>query len=179
MKIIQHNTPTEYHQHIVDRLCKSSVFPISEKVVAKVHQMLQPGPTMVLFSGGWRLNIDATYLEVDGFKSVAVAQTKKKTYFVDINNTKLLLKILNDSRTKNILFLHSGMFCNYKHIAELITSMDQWAINDAQVILSVPTIRTDFNRLKYSCADIARQYSAEYIEDSFIIKRNRQLSKQA
>ena len=174
MKTVQYTTP-----NAMSLSYNISVYPLSDHVINCVESHLSGGPTAILFSGGWRLNFDAVYLEYKNYQNTNIPNLPKKTYFVDVSNTALIHKVLCDLGTKNVLFLHSASFCNYRSLNQLAKNMDDFAVSGAQVILTVPTTRTNFNRLKYSCEDIAQQYSAEYVDDSFIIKRNRQLSKQA
>ena len=174
MKTVQHTVSDAMTQHY-----NISVYPMSTTVNNHIKSLLQPGTTVILYSGGWRLDFDAVYLELNNYQTLNIPNTPKKTYFIDPKNTALIHKVLCDIDAKNVLFLHSAWFCNYQSMDKLIASMDKFLIYGAQIILSVPAIRTDFNRLKYSCEDIAQQYSAEYVDDSFIIKRNKQLSKQA
>jgi|LakMenEpi03Aug12_release.lakeMendotaPanAssembly.Ray.scaffolds.fasta_scaffold134049_1 hypothetical protein len=174
MKTVQYIIP-----NVMIRSYNISVYPLSNHVINRVESQLCDGPTAILFSGGWRLNFDAVYLEYNNYQNINIPNLPKKTYFVDVSNTALIHKVLRDFGAKNVLFLHSASFCNYRSLDQLAKNMDDFAVSGAQVILTVPTTRTNFNRLKYSCEDIAQQYSAEYVDDSFIIKRNRQLSKQA
>ena len=174
MKIVQHTVSSKMTQYY-----NVSVYPMSTAIINYIKSLLLPGPTVILFSGGWRLDFDAMYLELNSFKTVDIPTIPKNTYFVNPTNTALIHKVLTDVGAQNALFLHSAMFCNYRSVEQLAENVQQYLNSVPQVILTIPTIRTDFNRLKYSCEDIAQQYSAEYIDDSFIIKRNRQLSKQA
>ena len=169
MKIVQHTVSDAMAQHYYN----VSVYPMSTAVSNHIKSLLQPGTTAILYSGGWRLDFDAEYLELNTYQTLNIPNIPKKTYFIDPKNTESIHKVLCKIDAKNVLFLHSAWICNYQSLDKVIASTDKFLLYGAQIILSVPAIRTDFNRLKYSCADIAQQYSAEYVDDSFIIKRNR------
>ena len=175
MQVVQHPSFLNSLRHTYNL----SFYPISKTVTDHVKSLLRPGPTVVLFSGGWQLDFDAMYLELNSFQNVNIPNIPKNTFFVNPANTTLIHKVLADVGAENALFLHSAMFCDYQPVGQLVEKMEQYLNCVPQVILTIPVIRTDFNRLKYSCEDVAQQYYAEYVEDSFIIKRNRQLSKQA
>lgn len=175
MKIVQHPSFLNSLRHTHNL----SFYPVSNTVTEHVKSLLRPGPTVILFSGGWQLDFDAIYLELNSFQTIDIPNIPKNTYFINPANTALIHKVLTDVGAQNALFLHSAMFCDYGYIGQLAEKIQQYLNSVPQVILTIPTIRTNFNRLKYSCEDIAQQYSAEHIDDSFIIKRNRQLSKQA
>jgi len=172
MKIIQTNNVPQLDDTVLKALSTACVYPMSDVVMSRVIDCLIPGATAILFSGGWRFNLDAIYFEEKKFKALPSIKTHDKMYFVTTDNIDLVTTVLKKTSVKNILFLHSAEFCNYRCVSTLIDCMNDYLIPGAQAILTVPTIRTDFNRLKYSCKDIAQKYSAEYVDHAFIFKRN-------
>jgi hypothetical protein len=179
MKIIESNAIQNPTVEVLSKIAQSGVYPISNNIVEYVKSSLLTGRTAVLFSGVWRFDLDAVYIENKNFKSLNWTHSYNQVYFVNVSKTELIGKFLQKNKIVNVLILHSAEWCQYRHIEQITQSAECYLDIAQQIIITVPNIRTDFNRLKYSCQDIAQKYSAEYIEDSFIIKRNRQLSKQA
>ena len=161
---------------------QTSVYNISTSLVEFVQSKLHAGTTAVLFSGHWRFNFDATYLEAKFFKDTKIT-AKEKTYFVEpiglgirpnhIADVELHDKIMHDTNATNILILHSALFCNYQSIDIIIDRMKSYQqFHPKQIVLSVPYQRVNFNRLKYTAADIAQQHQLHLVQDSFIVQLN-------
>jgi hypothetical protein len=155
---------------VITQRFQKSIYPFSTNIEDCVRSKLHKGKTVVLFSGSWRFDFDATYLEVEFFKNNTIS-LKDNTFFVDPNNIELLDKIMYDQDASNILILHSAFFCNYQTLDTIINQARYYQkFCSKQVILSIPQYAVNFNRLKHSTNDIAQQYQAEIIDDSFIIQ---------
>jgi hypothetical protein len=172
MKIIERYSDSNIlsNAEITTERFQKSVYSISTTVTESIRSRLTPGKTTVLFSGGWRFDFDAIYLESKSFSNSKIL-SNKKTYFVEPNNTKLFNKVMHDMHASNILILHSGFFCNYQPLDKIIAQMKQyWQFHPKQIILSVPQEKINFNRLKYCAADLAEQYQAEIIDNCFVVQ---------
>ena len=172
MKVIQQYSDSTFLDtvEVATQQFQKSIYNISADVIECVRSKLHAGNTAVLFSGHWRFDFDATYLEHKIFKNNTIV-SKKKTYFVEPSDEKLFDKIMYDINASNILILHSGIFCNYQPMDKIIDKMKNYQKFDPkQIILSVPHGKIDFNRLKYSVSDIAQQYQIEIVDDSFIVQ---------
>ena len=159
---------------------QTSVYPISIGVVKHIVSKLRPGKTVILFSGSWRFDFDATYLEASFFENSTMLLSNN-TYFVepiglDIrpnkpNDEELFDKIMHDANAANVLILHSALFCNFQSMDKIIDRMKRYQkFQPQQIVLSVPYGRVHFNRLKYTANDVAQHYQAEIVDDSFVIQ---------
>lgn len=159
---------------------KSSVYNISAPVIKFVQEKLQPGKTVVLFSGSWRFDFDATYLEASFFKDNTMSLSPN-TYFVEpvgldirpntSSDYKIFNEIMYNIAAQNILIIHSALFCNYQSMDVIINRMKMYQqFGPKQIILSVPTSGVHFNRLKLTANGVAQQYQAEIVDDSFILQ---------
>ena len=159
---------------------QASIYHISNNIIECVRATLQTGNTAVLFSGSWRFNFDATYLEAKFFEDTTIS-LKENTYFVEpigldirpscVADEELHDKIMHNINAANVLILHSALFCNYQSMDTIIDRMKRYQrFHPKQVILSVPHERVNFNRLKYSANDIAQQYQTEIVDGSFVIQ---------
>ena len=175
MKIIKNYSEISFinHEDIITQRFQHSVYDIPDSVVKYVNSKLIPGITTILFSGSWRFNISAVYIEAKIFQNNKCKITNP-TYFVEPENSKLFDKIMYRMRPTNILFLHSAFFCNYQSLDLIIERMNKyWLYQPQQIILSIPQNKVIFNRLKFSCQDIAEQYQAQFIEDCFVLQKNK------
>lgn len=174
MKVVQHYSDSTFLNttRVVTERFKKSTYDISQDVIESVRSKLLAGDTVVLFSGGWRFNFDAIYIEHKIFENNTIL-SKEKTYFVDPTDVKLFDNIMYDINASNILILHSAGFCNYQPMDKIIDKMKNYQkFNPKQIILSIPHQRIHFNRLKYSTSDIAQQYKIKTIHNSFIVQLN-------
>ena len=155
---------------VVTQRFQKSIYDISTGVTESIRSKLLPGKTVVLFSGSWRFNFDAVYLEAKIFDRNTIS-LHSQTYFVEPNNTKLFDKVMHGIHATNILILHSGFFCNYKSLDVIVEQMSTYQqYCPKQIVLSIPQERVSFNRLKYSVNDVAQQYQAEVVDNCFIIQ---------
>ena len=174
MKVIQHYSDSTFLDttKVVTEQFQKSTYNISTDVIEFVKSKLHFGNTAVLFSGRWRFDFDAVYVEHKIFKNNSIS-LKEKIYFVDPTDIKLFDNIMYDINASNILILHSAFFCNYQPMDKIIDKMKKYQkFNPKQIILSIPHQRIHFNRLKYSTSDIAAQYQIEIIDDSFVVQLN-------
>ena len=158
----------------------ASVYNISATVIKFAQSTLRNGKTVVLFSGSWRFDFDATYLEASFFENSTMS-LNNNTYFVEPiglgirpngpNDEELFDKIMYNAAAANVLILHSALFCNYQSMTTIIDRMKSYQrFCPKQILLSVPHGMVHYNRLKYTANDVAQQYQAEIVDDSFVIQ---------
>jgi hypothetical protein len=91
------------------------------------------------------------------------------TLFIDPSKQNLLDYTLKKINPTNLLVLNSATIINYKtwgEMKEVVNHMSQFTPN---LIVSIPTQRLDFNRLKYSNTNIAELLGGTIVEDTIII----------
>ena len=182
MKIIEKYVDSTFldHAEVRTQRFQTSVYPISADVIQAVRSKLHPGKTVMLFSGSWRFDFDATYLEARFFKN-STMPLNENTHFVEpigldirpnvLDDEELFDKIMYNTTAANILILHSVLFCNYQSMDTIIDRMKRYRqFRPKQIILSVPHGSVHFNRLKYTANDVAQQYQAEIVDDSFVVQ---------
>jgi hypothetical protein len=146
--------------------------PLSPAVIDFVKQNLLPGPTTCLYSGGWRLDFEATYLEFKPWKNDQT-QFHPNTLFVDHNQTKLFELTLKELAPANLLVLHNDWWTCHHPLEKLVDMLDELGVAtgnpDIQVICSLPLRHVNFNKLKYSNDDIAKIYNGHVVNDSLVL----------
>lgn len=153
---------------VVNQRFQLSVYDISPAVLDLVLSKSVQGNTVTLLSGSWRFNFDATYIEHKTF-ATSTLKLHKNTVFVDWSNLTAVDTLMSKLQAKNILILHSGMFCRYRHIDTVVDQMLYYKkFNPGQITLSTPSQALDFNRLKYSVNDIASKYQAKLLDNNLI-----------
>lgn len=146
--------------------------PIPDSVLDHVKKLLQPGPTVCMFSGSWRLVLPATYLELRQFKHSQIT-FHPQTLFVEPNETKLFELTLSRLRPVNLLILHNDWWTAHLPVDQLIKKLTELCpyvrAQQGQVVCTLPLIHLNFNKLKYSNHDIAAQFDGAVVHDSMIL----------
>ncbi len=155
---------------VVDARFLASVYPINNNILSCIKNCLLPGSTVVICSGGWRLNLDAIYIESKVFQSTTLP-CPSQTYFTDLGNKNLLSCVLDKMQPTNILFVHSGFFTSYRKIQNIIQDINWYAQYGKQVVMSSPTNKFDFNRLTTTLSQLAQDLGGFSIDDSIIVQR--------
>lgn len=150
------------------------VYDIPLSVVDEVKKLLLPGKTVAFFSGSWRLDLDATYLELKMFKD-SLIKFHPLTLFVDHNNHQVFDYTMKKLAPTNFLILHNDWWIGHCLLEDLIVKLDSfikyvrpWG---GQIICTLPVIHTNFNKLKMSLEDLTQQTNGKIIDDSLIIVR--------
>jgi hypothetical protein len=148
--------------------------PIPDAVLDHVQKLLLPGPTVCMFSGSWRLQLAATYLELRQFKNSKLA-FHPRTLFVNLDETKLFHLTLSCLSPANLLILHNDWWTGHHPVDNLVTKLDNLCQyvqgQQGQVICSLPLVHLNFNKLKYSNNDIALRFDGTIVHDSMILVR--------
>lgn len=154
---------------VIDQQFQKSVYDISPLAIDYIKTKLQPGPVAVLFSGGWRFDFDAVYLEHKIYKNTTLTN-HERTYFIDLDNKSLLNALLKKINASNTLIINSSMF-DYDSLLNIIDQLPQYQLQPGQILCSVPHCRVNFNRLKYSVEDMAKKVQAQVVDDCFVIQK--------
>ena len=174
MKILEPGTPSSLKlqdTQVISKLYEKTLYTISDAVLNTVKQQLKPGKTIVLCSGSYRLDIDATYVENIIFKN-SDKPHHKNAMFVDLGRDEIVNLIFKKVKPSNILILHSALFCQYRNVEKITADMNhlkQYVDPGGQVILTVPHVRINYNRLTTSLDTLAANIPALLIDEDLII----------
>jgi len=146
----------------------STLYAVSPAVLSYVTEKLNPGKTLVLFSGGNRFDLDATYLEPKMFSCLDI-NWKPNTIFVDPARQDLILYSIKKINPDNLLILNSGVFMNYRSWQEIKHELEQYQQCAGRVIATLPLTRFDFNRLKYTNQQIAEHLNGTVIDSTVVV----------
>jgi hypothetical protein len=167
MKILSEIPPVISEEFALEQYW-SSVFPLSLKVIDYVTDLINSESTVVLYSGGPRLNYDAIYIEPAIFSTLPVAWNQK-TLFLDPKNKILLNYTIRKLNPKNLLILNSNIFIRYRLWNEILLDIQNYKNMAEKVIVSMPVNRFDFNRLKFSIKDITKELNGQIIDNTIIL----------
>ena len=134
-------------------------YDINNSIVSAVKNQLLEGTTIFMFSGSWRLDFAATYLELRLFRNCGLP-FHRSTLFVEPNELKLFNLTLSRLAPTNLVILHSDYWCHNSSVEDLLNRLDQLLLYvqpGGQVICTVPLRHIHFNRLTMSTADLLEQ----------------------
>ena len=145
------------------------MYDIEPKIIEHVGNLLLGEKTLVMYSGSWRLNFDATYIELRMMKNCSL-NFHKSTLFVEPKEPKLVELTLKSIRPDNIAIIHSDYWVGHQPIEQLIKNIDnlvRYVQPGGQVICTVPLIHVNFNRLTTTYHDLG----FDIVDDSIVIVR--------
>jgi len=117
-------------------------------IVDQIKNLMRPGKTHVMFSGGWNYDFDAVYFEQSQYK-ILNKNFVGPFAFVDQQLSDTTQTILKNNLCNNLLFLNSTML-RYLSIEELndrLSSYKQYITKDGIIIAVIPLSLIKFNRL--------------------------------
>jgi hypothetical protein len=168
MKVLSEIPVLADQEYIVDQWL-SSLYPISNNLMTWVQSKMQPGNTVVLFSGQHRFEFDATYIEPNFLSNTKHLNQSKKIIFANQNNPITLNYALKKLKIKNLLVINTAHFIGYRHWEEIAVDIKELKKYTEQVIITLPIERFDFNRLKYSNEQIAKALNGDIIDSTVVI----------
>jgi len=145
------------------------MYDVESDVINHVNNLLTNDKTVVMYSGSWRFDLDAVYLELKMMQDCNL-QFHKSTLFVEPMQPKLVNLTLKSIRPKNIAILHSDYWTAHQPVDQLLEKMDsllQYVQPGGQVICTVPLIHLNFNRLTRTYQDLG----FDIVGDSVVIVR--------
>jgi hypothetical protein len=167
MKILSEIPPLVNDKFLIEKY-ESTLYPLSNKVVDYVSELIIESNTVVLFSGGNRLNFDATYIEPKMFLKADI-QWKPKTLFVDPSRTQHVNYVIKKLNPTHLLILNTNMFIRYRLWKDILGDIQHYKKLADKVVVSLPINRFDFNRLKYTDNMITNMMGGTLIDNTIII----------
>ncbi len=146
---------------------ESTLYSLPNSVLEYVKSLLNPGQTVVLFSGSSRLNFDALYMESNFFSKSSV-KWHPETIFVDPKSNTAIEYAIKKLNVENLLILNSTLFIKYRSWKKIFDDIQNYKKISKKVIVTLPINRFDFNRLKYSVNDIAKMLNGIVLDDTII-----------
>jgi hypothetical protein len=146
----------------------SSVFPISADVLNYVGGRITGNNTVGLFSGSPKLRFDATYIEPFVFSTLPVTW-HKNTIFADPKNKKLLNYTIKKLNPDTLLILNSNLFIRYRVWSDILQEIHDLKKLAARVVVTVPMLRFDFNRLKFTEQEITSKLGGILLDNTVIV----------
>lgn len=156
--------------HILTERMINSVYLMSDRLISCVAEKLSDKDNVILFSGSWRFNFNATFIEHKGFQGATI-DFHTNTLFVN-PDTPLIKYTLGKLNPKVIAILHSGTFLKYRKISDImydLSTLKHFIQPHGKVIATLPIDRVNFNRLTTSITQLTSDLSAEYIDNALII----------
>jgi len=148
---------------------QSSLYPVPDSVIDWVSNHLLDGQTVVLFSGEHRFDFDATYIEPNLLSNIKKQYRHPNVIFADQNKPVTLNYALKKLNIKNLLLLNTAHFIRYRHWEEILVDIQHLKQYSDRIIVTMPILRFDFNRLKYSNQDIATKLGGVLLDDTVVI----------
>ena len=149
---------------------KFMVYDLPPDVIEHVKNLLLPGKTVVMFSGSWRLDLDATYLEPRMFKN-SLLEFHDSTLFVEPNEQKLFDLTLSKLSPTNLLILHNDWWTAHHPIDQLIFNLDQFLKyvrpHQGQIICTLPESHVNFNKLTTTLDDLCQQTNGHMLSSNW------------
>jgi hypothetical protein len=155
--------------------CRFLSYNVDPDVLTCVENILLPGQTTFMFSGSWRLNYDATYIELKMFET-AQLEFHKSTLFVEPENIKLYNLVLKSLSSVNLIILHSDYWVQHRTVEQILVRLDQllpYVQEGGQIICTVPFNHIHFNRLTTTRENVLTEIGGYQINDSIVIVRKK------
>ena len=167
MNIISEIPPLINEKFLVEQY-NSTLYPLSEKIIDHISSVIDDSSSIVLFSGGSRLNFNAAYIEPQMF-SKANINWKPQTLFIDPSQNKLINYTIKKLNKTNLIILNTSLFIKYRSWELILQDIQYYKTLVDRVIVSLPIERFDFNRLKFSSHAIASMMGGILLDDTIII----------
>jgi hypothetical protein len=145
-------------------------YGITEPIMDYIKKQILIQPTVFMFSGSWRLDFDATYLELKIAQHYPLPFAKG-TLFVEPNHLELFDLTLKSLRPVHLAIIHSDYWVGHRPIDDVVTHLDyltRYVQPGGQVFCTVTLRNVNFNRLTTSYNDLG----FDIVDDSMIIKRS-------
>lgn len=169
MQIIDH-VPNQINAQYLREQYAVNLYAVSSVLLDSVKSHTIPGKIVCLFSGAERVPGADVYIEPAMFKD-SRQDWPGQTIFVDPSRTDLLNLTLTRSKIDNLLIINSVWFSQYQHWTVIKNRVLEFQSYARKLIVTIPLDRFDWNRLRYSTAQIAATMGAEIIENSLLICR--------
>jgi hypothetical protein len=91
--------------------------------------------------------------------------------FVDPSAPDLVCYAIKKIKPNNLLIINSAVFIGYRNWQDIKQDLDNFKQFVDQIIVTIPLIRLDFNRLKYTNLQIASLLNGVVVDDTVVICR--------
>lgn len=146
---------------------RGMVYGLPPALLQHVMTLVEPGPVAFLFSGSWRLNIDATYVELKSYRHCGLPW-HPNTIFVEPERPDLYQYALRHLQASTLVMLHSDYWTGHRPVWEIFEHMQQLC-PPSRVICSLPLAHANFNKLTHSVSDLCDQMPALSVFDDSLI----------
>lgn len=145
---------------------------IGLNVINQIKNLMQPGRTHVMFSGGWNYDFNAVYFEQSQYKILNKNFVGVGT-FVDQQLSDTTQMILKNNPCNNLLFLNSTIlrYLSIKELNERLSSYKQYITKDGIIIAVIPLSLIKFNRLNITKELLLTMLNCTMLEDYLLICR--------
>jgi len=151
--------------------CRAMVYPLDDGLLDRVMSLTLPGKTVFLFSGSWRLEVDAVYVELKHFQNCRL-KWHPGTLFAEPNQKNFYHYMLRKLQPQNFVILHSDYWAGSRPLHRILQDLDDLAGIAPRVICSLPLRHANFNKLTLSVQDLCDLYSGVSVSgDSLVIVR--------
>lgn len=148
-------------------------YALTDNILPAVAQRLRSGVTVFLFSGSWKLEFDAVYIEPKIFQHVGL-QFHPRTIFIKPELEKLYQLTLKSLNPTNLIILHSDFWLGHRPIEQVVQGLNDltdYIAPGGQVLCTCPVNHLNFNKLKFSTNDIVQVLDAELVDNSIFITK--------
>jgi hypothetical protein len=166
MKILK-KIPDHNEKYLLARY-QATFYPISAPVDEFIKDYTKNKTTTILFSGGYRLNIDGTFIEPSMF-SRAKIDWKPNTLFIDPANLQLIEYCIKKINSDVLCIINSTLWIQYQDWQAILDNIKKCRKLTKNILVTLPLNRFDFNRLKYSYEKIADELGGVVIDDTIVI----------
>lgn len=150
---------------------QAMVYPLDDGLLDRVMSLTLPGKTVFLFSGSWRLEVDAVYIELKHFQDCRL-NWHPRTLFAEPNQKDFYHYMLTKLQPQNFVILHSDYWTGHRPLDRILQDLDDLASIAPRVICSLPQRHANFNKLTLSVQDLCDLYlGVDIFNDSLIITR--------
>lgn len=151
--------------------CRAMVYPLDDGLLDHVMSLTIPGKTVFLFSGSWRLNNDAIYIELKHLQDCKLSW-HPNTVFAEPNQKKSYLYILKKLQPQNFIILHSDYWTGHRPLVDILSDLDELVKIAPRVICSLPLRHANFNKLTTSVQDLCDLHTGvSVLNDNLLIMR--------
>lgn len=137
--------------------CRAMVYPLDDGLLDHIISLTLPGKTVFLFSGSWRLNMEAVYIELKHLQDCRL-QWHPNTLFAEPNQKNSYLYILKKLQPQNFVILNSDYWTGHRPLVDILLDLDELKKIAPRVICSLPVRHANFNKLTTSIRDLCDLY---------------------
>jgi hypothetical protein len=166
--IILTKIPECFDERYLTERYKSTFYQISEPVEHYVQNIINNQSTTVLFSGNYKCSKNSTFIEPAMFSKAKISW-QANTLFVDPAKTKVVEYVIKKINADILCILNSATFVQYQDWQIIFKKIENYKKISKNLLITIPINRFNFNRLKYSYAQIATKLGGVIVDNTIII----------